>query len=338
MPAGPDDTGEPKGEDMKSELVRLITGARHFRAPLKIVLPTVAALGAGAAVAVGAIPSSNGTITGCYQNVPANFTNETGPLTPYGTLRLIDPSQNPANGGTSASPEVYSCNPAGVTTEAQITWNQQGPPGAPGQQGPPGKPGAQGPQGPQGPQGTQGPQGAPGPGGTVSVQGGGNSQIFLKLEGVNGESTAKGHEREIELGSFVLHMANGSSIGSATGGAGAGKIGRLSTATFSFIKAVDKTSPTLFLDLASGKIIKSAEITVFRNTGGGRIVELAAYSLTDVAITKIADASSALKPTESLDGTFRQIKYVAFSQNANGTTSKSSAGWDLATQKALVRR
>ena len=108
---------------------------RHSRLPLKVVVPTVAALGAGAAIAVGAIPSSDGTITGCYQTAPPG---DTTPTTPYGTLRLIDPSL--ATGTTEVPAEEYSCN----SNEATITWNQQGPPGPTGPQGPAGPAGAQG--------------------------------------------------------------------------------------------------------------------------------------------------------------------------------------------------
>jgi type VI secretion system secreted protein Hcp len=304
---------------------------RHVRAPLKIVLPTVAALGAGAAVAVGSIPSSNGTITGCYQTV-TQYAFEDSPTTPYGTLRVIDPSQAPTTGTSTVSPEVYSCISG---QEATITWNQQGPQGPQGQQG---AQGAQGPQGQPGAQGAQGAQGPQGPSGTVGVQGGGNSQIFLKLDGITGESTKKGHPGEIELGSFDLHMeGGGGSIGSATSGAGAGKVGTLKVATFSFVKAVDKTSPTLFLDLASGKIIKSADITVYRNSSKtGMPVELAAYSLTDVVITHIEDASSSLKPTETIDGKFAKIEYTAFTQNSNGSVSKTTQGWNLVTNKSAI--
>ncbi len=105
------------------------------RKPLMVVLPTVAALGAGAAVAVGSIPSSNGTITGCYQTVD-QYANDGTPTSPYGTLRVIDPSNT-----TATSTEESSC---ATGTEQTITWNQQGPRGA---QGPPGQNGAPGEQG-----------------------------------------------------------------------------------------------------------------------------------------------------------------------------------------------
>src|SRR3954466_4915677 len=91
----------------------------------KIALPTVAALGAGGALAAAAIPGADGTIAGCYATSVGQ----------QGNLRVIDEGQ--------------SCG----KTETQITWNQKG---VKGDRGP------EGPQGPQGPQGTQGPAGANG--------------------------------------------------------------------------------------------------------------------------------------------------------------------------------
>ena len=285
---------------------------RHSRAPLKIVLPTVAALGAGAAVAVGSIPGSNGTVTGCYQKVSPS---DAGPFTPYGTLRLIDPSQS----GTATDPNVYSCN----TNEAPITWNQQGPPGL------------QGSQGPQGPAGAPGAAGAQGPPGTVSGQSGGNSEIFLKLANIKGESTAQGHENQIALGAFVLHLASSSTSTGASLGKGAGK---LSVATFTIVKALDNASPALFLDLASGRVVSSAEIFVYRRAGaGGKPVALADYALTDVTFKDIDESSTADKPTETISGTFRTIKFTSFSQNQKGGTTTTSGGWNLSQQKALLR-
>jgi type VI secretion system secreted protein Hcp len=92
------------------------------RKTLKIALPTVAALGAGGAIAVAAIPSADGTIHACY----ATGTDTTGAS---GRLRVIDES-NECQGGENA-----------------ISWNQQGTPG---------------PQGPKGDQGNKGDQGSAG--------------------------------------------------------------------------------------------------------------------------------------------------------------------------------
>jgi type VI secretion system secreted protein Hcp len=80
------------------------------RKTLKIALPTVAALGAGGAIAVAAIPSADGTIHACY----ATGTDSNGA---GGQLRVIDESTE-CQGGEKA-----------------ISWNQQGPPGPKGDQG-----------------------------------------------------------------------------------------------------------------------------------------------------------------------------------------------------------
>jgi len=104
--------------------------------PLKILLPTVAAVGAATAVAVGSIPGSDDVIHGCY------YSRIDGSK-PYGTLRVIDPSD------TSGNLDVSSC----VTDESAITWNQEGPTG---------------PQGIEGLRGPRGPKGAPGTGLTIA--------------------------------------------------------------------------------------------------------------------------------------------------------------------------
>jgi hypothetical protein len=71
---------------------------------LRILLPTIAALCAGGAVAVAAAVGTGGTINGCYLT---STNNETQPL---GTLRVLDPSV--------AGDE--NCVPG----EQAISWNQ----------------------------------------------------------------------------------------------------------------------------------------------------------------------------------------------------------------------
>ena len=49
-----------------SRIARAVQRMKHSKRAVQIALPTAAALGAGAAVAVGSIPGNDGTITGCY--------------------------------------------------------------------------------------------------------------------------------------------------------------------------------------------------------------------------------------------------------------------------------
>lgn len=98
-----------------------------------LVVGVICLLVGSAAIALGAIPSSDGSFTGCYNA--------------QGVLRVIDGAQSCKSG------------------ETRITWNQKGPKGDVGPQGIAGPQGAVGPQGaagPQGPKGDTGPQGPQG--------------------------------------------------------------------------------------------------------------------------------------------------------------------------------
>jgi Collagen triple helix repeat (20 copies) len=110
------------------------------RRRIRVLVALLAALLAGiaTAVALAAIPDSNGVIHGCY-------------TTASGSLRVVN-----------ASSECF-------VTETPLDWGVEGPAGAAGSQGPQGVPGAAGIQGPTGLAGADGlpglagPQGAQGP-------------------------------------------------------------------------------------------------------------------------------------------------------------------------------
>jgi type VI secretion system secreted protein Hcp len=288
------------------------------RKPLMVVLPTVAALGAGAAVAVGSIPSSDGTITGCYQTID-QYANDGTPTNPYGTLRVIDPSNT-----TATAPEENSCAEG---TEQTITWNQQGPRGA---QGPPGQNGAQGTQGAQGERGAQGPAG---PSGSVEGRSGGNSELFLALTGVNNGKPLPGatpndskNPAEIPLEAFSINTQATTSIGSASNGAGAGKV---NLAAFDVVKRVDNTSPALFADLVKGGHIKEATITVERRGPGGKLTKTAEYKLDLVILKSINDSGSGNNTQETINGEYGSISFGVTTQKPNGSTGNTiSSGWN----------
>ena len=256
---------------------------RSRRKGLKFALPTVAALGAGAAFAVGAIPGSDGTITGCYVT---NTDVIQAPVRP-GDLRVIDPSQQ-ATLPSGAPNEAAAC----VNGEATITWNQRGP------QGPAGPPGGQGAQGPQGPVG----QNLVGQ--TSFGFGGGGGKTFLKLDGIKGESTVKLHKGEIEISSFSFGVSN---AGTAAHGSGGGA-GKTSFQSFTITKKLDKSSPALFLDAASGKHIKFADVSFMRKAGGKQ-QDYLKIKLTDVLISSLQQGQSPHgTPTESITFNFKKAE------------------------------
>lgn len=265
---------------------------RSHRRILRIALPTAAALVAGAAVAAASIPGNNGTITACY----ANKTDEKGSPVPVvvgnvteapGTLRVIDPSE-PTLPGAAPNP-AGSCVPG----ESTITWNQAGPQGPPGQ---PGSPGANGIQG------AQGAQGAPLIGETTLGISARDAQMFLKLDGIKGESLDDGHKDEIEIHSFALG-ANGDS---------SRRSGKVAISTIHITKKIDKSSPTLFKAAATGKHIPEAQLS-FTHRIGGKDVTYLRFDFQNVQIATVQDGASAdEKPTESLSLNFGKVEMTYY--------------------------
>lgn len=281
-------------QEEASRIARAAERVRRSRGgALKVALPTAAVLGAGAAVAIGSIPSSNGTITACYNTIggaPGASTE------PYGALRVIDPSQATI-GGVSSS--VYSCDPK---SESMITWNQQGPAGIQG---------ATGPTGPQGSPGTSGAPGAQGAAGNsfaaaFGIQGSGRS--FFKIKGITGLSTDKHHQGFIDIQTF--------SIGSATGGSGAGKV---SFGSFTIVKQTDKTTPLLMRDVTNKVSLSSAEVT-FAKVTRGQALDYLRFQFTNVMVSSFKISSGGDRPTESITITFQKA-YLSFLKNGQTLTT-----------------
>ena len=63
---------------------------------------------------------------------------------------------------------------------------------------------------------------------------------YLKIDGLEGESTSKGMEKQIEVESFSWDIVNSASASSQTGGISAG---RANINAFTVVKIVDKASP-----------------------------------------------------------------------------------------------
>jgi type VI secretion system secreted protein Hcp len=104
--------------------------------------------------------------------------------------------------------------------------------------------------------------------------------IFLKLDGIEGASTTKGHEKEIEVLSYDQSIDATVAGGHGGGGGGAGK------ATFSDVrirKLLDTASIPISLACASGLHIASARVA-FRRPGS-RPFDFYVVTLEDVVVT-----------------------------------------------------
>lgn len=160
------------------------------------------------------------------------------------------------------------------------------------------------------------------------------SEIFLKIPGVDGESTTKGHEKEIEISSFSLGASNPSSVGSGTG-SGAGKV---DISSMSLQKQVDLASAKLFQQCCAGKHFDEATM-VCREAGGDTPVEYWTIKFKQVFVDSISwgAASGGGKPSESISISFAQVTFDYYSQDEKGAKKdKVTGGWNIKTNAAAA--
>lgn len=112
--------------------------------------------------------------------------------------------------------------------------------------------------------------------------------IFLKLEGIEGESTDAKHKGEIVVLSYEQSVAQPPAGPSGSGGAA---IGRARFSGVRFRKPVDKSSVPMLLACSSGRHIPRGVFTFRR--GGATTVEFYTVRLTDVLVTEVVQVAGA---------------------------------------------
>src|SRR5579872_328938 len=193
--------------------------------------------------------------------------------------------------------------------------------------------GPQGPPGPQSPTGATGPQGPAGSSGSGSGNGTGNTgssavDMFLTIftsgtATLDGESKDANHQNAIDILSYEFGADNPVNIGSATGGAGAGKV---KFNEFTITKLVDKSSPTLFKDEATGTHFEKVVLTV-RKAGGTQ--DYLTITMGTVFVSHYSHGSSGGIPTETISFEVGTIQMNYKPQTSTGTLGTSIVdGWD----------
>jgi type VI secretion system secreted protein Hcp len=149
---------------------------------------------------------------------------------------------------------------------------------------------------------------------------------FLKIDGIEGESTDKKHGKEIDILSWSWGESNSGSSAYG-GGGGAGKV---SMQDFSFAMHVNKASPKLILACASGQHIKSGLLTC-RKAGKDQ-QEYLKIKFTDLLISSFQTGGSQgdVVPVDSITFNFAKIEYEYCPQKPDGTLdAKVPVHWSV---------
>jgi type VI secretion system secreted protein Hcp len=152
---------------------------------------------------------------------------------------------------------------------------------------------------------------------------------FLKIDGIQGESTDASHKDEIDVSSWSWGVTH-------TGGTGAGGgAGKVAFQDFHFVSRISKASPALFLACATGTHHKSAALSGVRTAGKSKSGEFLKYKLSDVVVT--SDQHSGDEDGEPIEQFSLKYAKVEVTFTPQTTAGKAGtpvrAGFDVKANK-----
>lgn len=138
---------------------------------------------------------------------------------------------------------------------------------------------------------------------------------FLKIDGIEGESTDDRHKNEIDVESWSLGVA----VKTATATGGGGGAGAPCLSPIAVVKKVDKASPLLFQAAAVGKHIKEATLTA-RKAGKDQ-QEYYVVKFQDLLVSSVqtGGATGSDLPTESISLNYASMTVTYKPQKADGS-------------------
>ncbi|QNB14634.1 Hcp family type VI secretion system effector [Paraburkholderia tropica] len=154
--------------------------------------------------------------------------------------------------------------------------------------------------------------------------------IFIKINGIDGEAKDAAHQSEIEVTSWGWHISQQSNMHMGSGG-GAGKA---TVDDLTFVHQVDRASPNLMKYCLTGKHIDQAVLTVRK--AGGNPLEYLKLTMSDVIVTQVfpSGSNSDNGITEQVRLSFSKVKQEYVVQNAQGGSGGAvTAGYDIKLNK-----
>jgi type VI secretion system secreted protein Hcp len=156
--------------------------------------------------------------------------------------------------------------------------------------------------------------------------------MFLKIDGIPGESRDDKQKNEIDLISWEWEMTQSGTMHEGGGGGG----GKVSVSDLTLTKKVDKATTAIMSHCCSGKHIKQVDLYV-RKAGGDAQVEYLKIKMEEVIVTSYRTGGN----KDELDRILEHVslnfaKYVTTytEQTKEGTAGPSSEqGWNMAENK-----
>ncbi len=156
---------------------------------------------------------------------------------------------------------------------------------------------------------------------------------FMKIEGIDGESTDDAHDKWIEILSFSHGLTQPVSGASRSGGRTGG---RADFQDFAVTKTLDSSTPDLSIYCAKGQHIPTLEIELCLATGDKHT--FMKYSMEDVIVTSVTPGGSAdsgeSRPLEEATFAYGKIKWEYTPIDDTGAPGAATdRTWNLETNK-----
>ena len=139
------------------------------------------------------------------------------------------------------------------------------------------------------------------------------TDYFLKLDGIDGESTDDKHKGEIDIMSYSWGVSQ-TGTHQTGGGGGAGKA---VPSDITLSMSACKASPKLFLACATGEHIKTAKMVIRK--AGGQQQEYITVLMTDCLVSSFQAGGSGDVPVDSFSLNFGKIEFEYKPQKPDGT-------------------
>ena len=148
----------------------------------------------------------------------------------------------------------------------------------------------------------------------------------MKIDGIDGKVTAKGHEKWIDVSS--MQWGVGRAISSSVGTSADREASKPSISEVSVTKIMDQSSPLIFTEACVGK---GKKVTVdLCTTGTESIDTYMSYELEDCMISGYSVSSGGDRPSESISLSFTKMnmKFTPYDDKGK-PMSPLPAGYDM---------
>lgn len=150
----------------------------------------------------------------------------------------------------------------------------------------------------------------------------------LKIAGIDGESTQKGHENEIELLDWNWGVENAAKPAAGSGSA----TGKAVARALVFTHRYDRASPQLAKACAQGKHLAAATLSA-RKAGKGQ-QDFLTVTLKNVLVASVSVSGDVEQIGESVALTYEQIEVTYRPLDARGGLGNGVGfGWNLKTNR-----